>query len=129
MGGTHAVPPQEWLFFGGPVSAPGYAFHELASLAGATARLEWRMLVPAPSVNLGRFGQVPGQATLAPFLQATYARPARVNDMAHPDGVYPGVGLALQPFFDLLRIQAARGLRNGRWTFNLDISRDFWGIL
>ena len=129
VGGTHAVPPQEWLFFGGPVSAPGYAFHELASLAGATARLEWRMLVPAPSVNLGRFGQVPGQATLAPFLQATYARPARVNDMAHPDGVYPGVGLALQPFFDLLRIQAARGLRNGRWTFNLDISRDFWGIL
>jgi hypothetical protein len=39
------------------------------------------------------------------------------------------VGLALQPFFDLVRLEVARGLRHGVWTFNVDISRDFWDIL
>jgi hypothetical protein len=29
----------------------------------------------------------------------------------------------------MLRIQFARGLRNGRWSFDVDVSRDFWGIL
>jgi hypothetical protein len=124
-----SVPQQEWLYFGGPVSAPGYAFHELATVAGATARLEWRTPIPAPSISLGRFGKVPGEATLAPFIQGTFARPALTTDVGHPTGVYPSAGVALQPFFDLLRIQFARGLRNGRWTFDVDVSRDFWGIL
>jgi hypothetical protein len=127
--GGRDVPPQEWLYFGGPVSAPGYTFHELAALAGASTRLEWRTPIPAPSISLGRFGKIPGEATLAPFMQATVARRALATDVDHPTGVYPSAGVALQPFFDLLRIQLARGLRNGRWTFDVDVSRDFWGIL
>lgn len=129
VGGTHAVPPQEWLYFGGPVSSPGYAFHEFASLAGATTRIEWRTSVPVPSVYLGRFGRAPGQATLAPFVQATYTRPGPAPVIARAEGVYPAVGLAVQPFFELVRLQFARGLRNGRGTFSFDVSRDFWGIL
>jgi hypothetical protein len=129
VGANGDVPPQEWLFFGGPRSAPGYAFHELAALAGVSQRVEWRTRVPAPSIGLGRFGRIPGEATLAPFAQATYARRASVSDRAHPEGVYPSVGVALVPFFDLLRLEVARGLRNGRWSFNVDLSRDFWGVL
>nr|MDQ2665213.1 hypothetical protein [Gemmatimonadota bacterium] len=67
------LPPQEWLYFGGPVSAAGYRFHELAATAEATARLEWQVQVPAPALSLARFGKIPGRATLAPFVQATYA--------------------------------------------------------
>jgi hypothetical protein len=129
VGADRAVPPQEWLYFGGPLSAPGYGFHELAARAGVTTRVEWRTQVPAPSFSLGRFGRIPGQATLAPFAQATLARPALRSDVAHPTGVYPAVGVALQPLFDMVRFQVARGLRNGRWTFNADVSRDFWGVL
>ena len=129
VGGSSAVPPQEWLYFGGPISAPGYAFHELGSLAGATTRAEWRVQVPAPAVSLGRFGRVPARATLAPFVQATYSRRGRLSDLTHPDGVYPSVGVAVQPFFDMLRLQLARGLRNGRWSFNVDVAREFWGVL
>ncbi|CAN5922349.1 hypothetical protein BH11GEM2_BH11GEM2_30040 [soil metagenome] len=129
VGGSATVPPQDWLYFGGPVSGPGYRFHELAALAGATARAEWRVKIPAPSFSLGRFGRIPGEATLAPFAQATYARRASSADFTHPEGAYPSVGLALQPLFDLMRLQVARGLRNGAWTFNVDVSREFWGIL
>ncbi|MEO8562044.1 MAG: hypothetical protein ABI601_08225 [bacterium] len=129
VGSTGVVPPQEWLYFGGPVSQAGYDFHELASLTGVSQRVEWRASIPAPAVSLGRFGRVPGRATLAPFVQATFARPAARDDVQHPSGVYPAAGVALQPFFDLLRLEVARGLRHGRWTFNVDVSRDFWGLL
>ncbi|MEO6525287.1 MAG: hypothetical protein ABIP93_01550 [Gemmatimonadaceae bacterium] len=129
VGANGPVPAQEWLYFGGPVSAPGYEYHELASLAGVTQRIEWRTPIPAPSISLGRFGRIPGQATIAPFAQATFARRAAAADIAHPAGVYPSVGVALQPLFDLLRLEVARGLRNGSWTFNVDVSRDFWGVL
>ena len=111
------------------MSAPGYAFHEFASVAGVTQRAEWRTAIPAPSFSLGRFGRAPARATLAPFAQATFARRAAATDVAHPTGVYPSAGIALQPFFDLVRLELARGLRNGAWSFNVDLSRDFWGLL
>ncbi len=44
-------------------------------------------------------------------------------------GWYPSVGVGVLSLFDLLRIDLARGLRDGRWTFGLDVSRDFWSIL
>ena len=98
-------------------------------MAGVTQRIEWRAPVPAPAFSLGRFGRAPGRATLAPFAQATFARRAAASDVDHPTGVYPTLGVAIQPFFDLVRFEVARGLRNGRWTFNVDLSRDFWGVL
>jgi hypothetical protein len=129
VGGGGGIPPQEWLWFGGPVSAPGYAYHELGALGAVSQRVEWRAPVPFPAVPLGRFGRVPGEATLAPFAQGTFVRRALDEDVAHPTGVYPSVGVALIPFFGLVRVQVARGLRNGRWSFDVDLSREFWGIL
>jgi hypothetical protein len=44
-------------------------------------------------------------------------------------GWYPSVGVGLIALFDLLRIDVAKGLRDGRWTWNVDITRDFWRIM
>jgi hypothetical protein len=129
VGGHGALPPQELLYFGGPLSAPGYEFHELAARAGLSQRVEWRTPIPFMPVPLGRFGKVPGEATIAPFIQGTLIRRAYDLDSAHPSGVYPSAGLALQPFYEMLRVQVARGLRNGQWKLNVDVSRDFWGVL
>ena len=123
------MPAQEALYFGGPVSAPGYAFHELSTSAALSQRIEWRTPVPAPSIPLGRFGRVPGQATLAPFVQGSLVRAWNGDPLAHPTGVYPSVGVALMPFYELLRFQVAHGLRHGRWSFDVDLSREFWAIL
>jgi hypothetical protein len=129
VGGHGELPPQELLYFGGPLSAPGYEFHELAARAAFAQRLEWRTPIPFVPVPLGRFGKVPGEATIAPFIQGTLIRRAYDLDSAHPSGVYPSAGLALQPFYEMLRVQVARGLRNGQWKLNVDVSRDFWGVL
>jgi hypothetical protein len=45
------------------------------------------------------------------------------------DGVYPTIGISTVLFYDLLRVDVARGLRDGRWRFGLDVDRSFWGIL
>jgi hypothetical protein len=31
--------------------------------------------------------------------------------------------------FEVLRFDVARGLRGGRWTFSVDVGRDFWSVL
>ena len=126
-----AVPAQELVYLGGPVSAPGYDYHAFAGHTGASARAELRLPVPFPTLTLGRFGRVPARATLAPFANAIYVdRPAALpGRRAYDAGVYPSLGIGALSLFDLLRVDVARGLRDGRWTFSLDIGRDFWSVL
>jgi hypothetical protein len=128
VAGGRDLPPQWLVFAGGPWSAPGYDWHAFGSRALLSQRLEFRTPVPAPSIPLRRFGKSPPHATLAPFVQAvavasgTAARPTVA-------GVYPSAGVSVLFFYDLLRADVARGLRNGSWRFSIDIDRSFWGIL
>ena len=69
--GGSPLPLQELAYFGGPISAPGYALHSIAGHIGSATRLEVQTPVPFIAIPLGRFGRVPGQAHLAPY--ASYA--------------------------------------------------------
>jgi hypothetical protein len=125
------LPPQEFVHLGGPTTAPGYEFHELVGRFGASLRLEGRVPVPFPTLSIGRYGNTGRAATLAPFAHAAYVgRPVetwRGNDRG--TGWYPAVGVGLLTVFDLLRFDVAKGLRDGRWAFSVDVVRDFWPIL
>jgi hypothetical protein len=136
-----AIPVQELVYFGGAISAPGFDFHTLAGEAAVSQRLELRFGVPFPAIPLGRFGRSAGRATLAPFATAVaLSSPGRVSfDGAilpgstrflwRGDGIYPSLGMGLQLFFDLVRIDVARGLRDGAWRFYVDVNRSFWSVL
>jgi hypothetical protein len=50
------------------------------------------------------------------------------SGVSHVAG-YPSIGAGFLVFFDLVRFDVARGLRNGRWTFGVDLTRDLWRIL
>ena len=68
-------------------------------------------------------------AILAPFFHTAYIR-RPVTIRGSDSGWYPSVGIGtLVLFDDLLRVDVARGLRDGRWTFSVDVTRDLWGIL
>ncbi len=126
--GTH-LPPQWLTFAGGPLSAPGYDYQQFATRGFLSQRFELRQPVRAPAIPLGKYGKAPGHITLAPFVQAI-AVAAGTPDVATPvSGVYPSVGVGALFFFDLVRVDVARGMRNGRWRFAIDIDRQFWGIL
>jgi hypothetical protein len=122
------APAQELVYLGGPVSGPGYDYHQFAGRLGATGRIEWRTRVPFFGVPLGPYGHAPASATLAPFATMIYT--ADAPDFARtPAGFYPAVGVGALIFFDTVRLDVARGLRRGRWTFSLDVTRDLWQIL
>ena len=126
--GRPDLPAQEYVFLGGPVSAPGYGFHRLTGRFAVTQHLEWQAPIPFFSVGLGKFGRSAPSATLAPFAHVAYVRdPAPFA--AQTDGFFPSVGVAAQFVFDLIRVQLARGLRNGGWAFSIDVHRQFWGVL
>jgi hypothetical protein len=138
-GAGAAVPPQWGVYAGGAWSAPGYGFAALPSRAVLSQRVEFRQPVPAPALPLGKWGKAPGRVTLAPFAQltGTVALPdTRVRCLAvgvcpsPPEGgVWPSVGVGALFFFDLIRADVARGVRDGRWRFAIDIDRSFWGML
>jgi hypothetical protein len=132
------MPPQELVYFGGPTTAPGYDLHELVGSAGLSQRLEWQLPLPFVAVPLGRFGRAPARATLAPFAQVALVDGqhdpvrrlgGRVSSLVRGPGGYPSVGVGLLTLFELLRIDVARGLRDGHWSLSVDLSRDFWRIL
>lgn len=123
------IPPQEEILLGGPTSGPGYPFHAFAGRLAAAMRAEWQMRVPAPGIALGSYGTTPRYVTLTPYVTADYLDHA-ASFRPLPDGWYPAVGLGALAFFDLLRVDVARGLRRpGCWTLWIDVSRDWWGIL
>ncbi len=124
-----ALPEQELLRAGGPVTGAGYAFHQFAGDRIATAKLEWQTPVPFLSFPLGRWGKTPARATLAPFAGAVFVSPAAGAPGPGFRGAYPYAGLGTLVFFDLVRFDVARGLRDGRWRFSVDVVRDFWPIL
>jgi hypothetical protein len=136
VGGRNGLPSQELFYFGGPVSAPGYEFHEVVGRAAWSQRLEWRAPVPFFSLPLGRFGKIPSSATLAPYAQVvaiggpsfTFVRGGVPNESTAPGG-YASLGVGLLTFFDLVRFDVSRGLRNGRWFFSFDVNPEFWGVL
>jgi hypothetical protein len=130
------VAPQFGVYFGGPVTAPGYHAAEFGARRGVAQRIEWRLPAPFIPIPLGRFGSVPGRATLSPFAHAvlvddaltlsgapgTYVRAPR-------QGWYPAFGVALEPLLGIIRLDVARGTRDGRWTFSADIARFYWPIM
>lgn len=121
--GDDSLPAQHLVFLGGPTTGPGYDFHQFAGRAGASQRLELRVPAPFPSFKLGRYGRTPASITLAPFVNTIWiSGGSRV-------GWFPSAGLGALSVFDVLRLDVARGLRDGRWTFSLDVGREFWGIL
>jgi hypothetical protein len=143
LGGDELL-AQELVYFGGPVSAPGYAFHGLVGNRALSQRLELDISVPFFGISLGRFGRAPASATIAPHATGAWVHATgvgtpilRANDpVGSPDvlrpvatGFYPSVGVSLITAFDVLRFDLSRALRPGRWVFSVDISRAFWSIL
>lgn len=128
IAGGHDLPPQWLVFAGGPWTAPGYDAQQFGARGLVSQRVEFRTPVPAPGIPLGRFGKSPSHVTLAPFVQvlATASGTAQRRTVS---GLYPSAGVGMLFFYDLLRVDVGRGLRDGHWRFSIDIDRSFWGIL
>jgi hypothetical protein len=123
-----AAPAQDLVYFGGPITGPGYGYHAFSGNLGVDQRVEWRHPLWAIPIPLGRFGSMSMPVTVAPFVQGIWMGSSGPN-AAFSAGWHESVGLGVLTLFDALRFDVGRGLRGGRWTFAVDITRDFWRIL
>ncbi len=123
--GGFAPPAQRLVRIGGPVTAPGFGFHQFSGRAAFTQRAEWQHGIPFVPMSLGRFGRVPSTLTLAPFVSTVWVD----THGAAGQGWHAAAGLGVLAFFDQLRVDVARGARDGRWTFSVDLAPSLWPIL
>lgn len=124
VSGGAGVPGQAGVAVGGPVSAPGYAFHTLRGTGAVLQRVEWQQRVPFVPMRLGRFGRVPSSLLLAPYVHQALVRDAEGGWDGHPS-----VGVGVLGLFDLLRVDVAKPLRGRGWLFSIDVAREFWPVL
>ncbi len=122
------APAQDLVFFGGPVTGPGFGYHQFGGNAGVSQRFEWRHPVAAFAIPLGRFGALRMPVTAAPFVQAVWMDASRPNGTGSA-GWHASAGLGVLTLFDLLRLDVSRGIHDGRWTFGIDFTREFWRVL
>ena len=66
--------------------------------------------------------------TVAPFVEAGWTRGAAPVG-GTTDGIRPVVGVALELFMRLIRVESGVGLRDGHFGITLDINREWWGLL
>ncbi len=121
-------PAQDLVYFGGPITGPGYGYHSLSGATGLSQRVEWRHPAWSFPMPLGRFGALRIPVTLAPFVQGIWMHGSGASALAS-DGWHESAGLGVLTLFDALRFDVARGLRNGKWFFGVDFARGFWRIL
>lgn len=125
VAGGFSPPAQRLVRLGGPVTGPGFAYHQFAGRAALSQRVEWQRRVPFIPLRLGRFGKVPSTLTWAPFATGLW-----IDTHGDPgQGWHAAMGIAAMAFFDQLRVDVARGVRDGRWTFSVDFARSLWPIL
>jgi hypothetical protein len=130
MSSAERVPAQYLIRQGGAITAPGYDHHSLVGATGFSQRAEWHTPVPFFRIPLGKYGRSPAAATLAPWVNvALVGDPWSGDGIARSGGAYPSVGVGTIFFFDFVRVDVARGLRAGRWSFSVDVMREFWGVL
>jgi len=132
---SSGAPEQSAVFFGGPVTAPGYDFHSLRGRVGVSQRIEWQSRIPFVALDLGRFGKVPSTLTLAPWVHAVWIDgrgpttgpgPGSLNRTS--GGWWPSAGVGVLGLFDLLRLDVGKATRGG-WLVSIDVARDLWPVL
>jgi len=127
---TGDAPSQRLFLLGGMNTLPGYphrAFlgrrHALLNVEASAAVLEPWLRVRA----IAAAGATGGLPDLTPTADGT--GPAWTHwGRSGTDGIRTSAGVGVSLFWDLLRIDAMRGLNGGRWQVYVGFHRELWDI-
>jgi hypothetical protein len=128
--GSARLPAYRGFVIGGRGTLVGEPFRAFGGRRLALGRLEWRVDVPAPAIPLGSFASTGHSVTLAPFVAAGWAGGQQAGvPWGASDGIRPVVGVAVDLFMRLIRVEGGMALRTGDFGLTVDVNRDWWGIL
>jgi hypothetical protein len=117
------APPQKTFLLGGPGTIPGYAYRGFAGDRFALLGLEAHHDLAAPWVRLRAIGAAGWSDLSSASLPAEWAsRPT--------GGVKTSLGVGVGLFYDLLRVDLARGLqRSGEWQWVISVTPSLADIM
>jgi hypothetical protein len=128
--GTRDLPAHHAFVMGGRGTLLGEGFRAYAGRASGWGSLDLRLPLGVPELPLGSFAGTGRTLTVIPFVAAGWVGEAVTLPLGAPArGLRPVVGLGLEWFHDLIRLDAGYGLRTGKVGVAVDVSRDFWDIL
>lgn len=120
------LPPQALFPVGGRGTLRGYDFHEFVGSRYAAASAGLSLPLVRPWVTIHAFADA-AWAEAGDGAADALARWNAAGAPARPTGgVRTGVGLGLGLVYDILRIEAARGLRDGGWEWIVTAHPAFW---
>jgi hypothetical protein len=119
------LPRQELFLLGGRGTLPGYAFRSFAGDRFAMARTTYSADLTSPWLRGRVFGAAgwTGSGEAGEWALGSWGTPA-------PAGVKTGIGVGVGLFYDILRVDLARGLGSGgRWELIVETRPSFWNFL
>lgn len=128
---TDGAPSQKLFLLGGMNTLPGFGHRAFAGRRHILLNAEASTAVAEPWLRLrlradaGAVGGLPALST-APLAEDAPAW--RHWNRAGSDGIRFSAGAGVSLFWDLLRIDAVRGLNGGRWQILVGFHQDFWDI-
>jgi len=118
-------PPQALFLLGGRGTVPGYSFRSYGGDAYGLARATWSADL-VPSFLRGRVFAAGGWTGSSEPL----ASPLGLDGLGTRTGGMVSVGAGVGIFFDILRIDVARGLTDGGvWELIIEANPSFWDFL
>lgn len=128
--GSPRLAPHRAFVLGGRGTLVGEPFRAWGGRAAAWARVAWRVPLPFPAIPLGPYASTGQQLVVAPYVAAGWAgMPLDGLPWRASDGVRPEIGLALELFHRLLRVDAGWGIRARRVGVSVDLRRELWPLL
>jgi hypothetical protein len=124
------APRHRAFVLGGRGTLLGSAFRGAGGRRMAWTSVEWQVPVGVPEVRLGSFAGTGRSITVAPGVAVGWAGGAVPGFPAVPlQGPEATIGLGVELFHRLLRVDVGYALRAGAFGAAVDVSRDFWDIL
>ncbi len=129
--GTPELPRRRSFVLGGPGTLPGEAFRGFGGRRMVLVAADWLVVVPGPSIPLGPFGRTAPRMAIGPIVAVGSAGgPVAGVPWVGSRGLRPILGMALEAFERVLRLEVGRGLRaQSGWSVSIDLTRSWWPII
>jgi len=123
------TPSQRLFLIGGQNTLPGYGYRTFAGDRFALVNVESRAGVFEPWVGIRAVGAIGAAGGLRSTASPAPAQPAWATwQTTSTAGIRTSAGAGLSLFWDVLRVDAVRGLNGGKWQVLIGFHREFWDI-
>ncbi len=92
---------------------------------------DWLVGVPGPSIPLGPFGRTAPKMAIGPMVAVGgVGGPVAAVPWVGSGGLRPVLGVAVEAFERVVRLEVGRGLRaQSGWSVSVDFTRTWWPII